>query len=66
MVASAFAVKPLVLEICNPNFCYEQVIPVAKKWEVKHDFTGKKFIRVYAMLVDAIHFYYLGFNAKAL
>ena len=39
--------KPLVLEICNPNFCYEQVIPDAKKWEVKYDFTGKKFIRVY-------------------
>lgn len=47
MVASAFAIKPLVLEICNPNFCYEQVIPDAKKWEIKHDFTGKKFIRVY-------------------
>lgn len=46
LVSFAFA-KPLVLEICNPNFCYEQIIPDAKKWEYKHDFTGKKFVRVY-------------------
>ena len=43
----AFASKPLVLEICNPNFCYEQIIPDAKKWQYEYDFTGKKFIRVY-------------------
>ena len=47
LVGSTFASKPLVLEICSPNFCYEQIIPDAKKWEYKHDFTGKKFIRVY-------------------
>ena len=43
----AFASKPLVLEICNPNFCYVQIIPDAKKWQYEYDFTGKKFIRVY-------------------
>ena len=43
----AFASKPLVLEICNPNFCYMQIIPDAKKWQYEYDFTGKKFIRVY-------------------
>ena len=47
LVGSAFASKPLVLEICNPNFCYEQIIPDAKKWQYEYDFTGKKFIRVY-------------------
>ena len=47
LVGSTFASKPLVLEICSSNFCYEQIIPDAKKWEYKHDFTGKKFIRVY-------------------
>lgn len=47
LVSFAFASKPLVLEICSPNFCYEQIIPDAKKWEYKHDFTGKKFVRVY-------------------
>ena len=46
LISFGFA-KPLVLEICNPNFCYEQIIPDAKKWEYKHDFTGKKFVRVY-------------------
>ena len=39
--------KPLVLEICNPNFCYEQIINDAKKWEYKQDYTGRKFVRVY-------------------
>lgn len=43
----AFASKPLVLEICSPNFCYVQIIPDAKKWQYEYDFTGKKFIRVY-------------------
>ena len=47
LVGFAFASKPLVLEICNPNFCYEQIIPDAKKWRYEYDFTGKKFIRVY-------------------
>ena len=47
LVGSAFASKPLVLEICNPNFCYEQIIPDAKKWRYEYDFTDKKFIRVY-------------------
>lgn len=47
LVGFAFASKPLVLEICNPNFCYEQIIPDAKKWQYEYDFTGKKFIRVY-------------------
>ena len=47
LIGSAFASKPLVLEICNPNFCYEQIIPDAKKWQYEYDFTGKKFIRVY-------------------
>ena len=47
LVGFAFAAKPLVLEICNPNFCYEQIIPDAKKWQYEYDFTGKKFIRVY-------------------
>ena len=47
LVGSVFASKPLVLEICNPNFCYEQIIPDAKKWRYEYDFTGKKFIRVY-------------------
>lgn len=43
----AFASKPLVLEICNPNFCYVQIITDVKKWQYEYDFTGKKFIRVY-------------------
>lgn len=47
LVGFAFATKPLVLEICNPNFCYEQIIPDAKKWQYEYDFAGKKFIRVY-------------------
>ena len=47
LIGSVFASKPLVLEICNPNFCYEQIIPDAKKWQYEYDFTGKKFIRVY-------------------
>ena len=47
LIGFAFASKPLVLEICNPNFCYEQIIPDAKKWQYEYDFTGKKFIRVY-------------------
>ena len=47
LVCFAFASKPLVLEICNLNFCYEQIIPDAKKWQYEYDFTGKKFIRVY-------------------
>lgn len=47
LVGSVFASKPLVLEICNPNFCYEQIIPDAKKWQYEYDFTGKKFIRIY-------------------
>ena len=47
LVGSAFASKPLVLEICSPNFCYVQIIPDAKKWQYEYDFTGKKFIRVY-------------------
>lgn len=47
LVGSTFASKPLVLEICSPNFCYEQIIPDAKKWQYEYDFSGKKFIRVY-------------------
>ena len=47
LVGFAFASKPLVLEICSPNFCYVQIIPDAKKWQYEYDFTGKKFIRVY-------------------
>ena len=47
LVGSAFASKPLVLEICNPNFCYVQIIPDAKKWQYEYDFTGKKFIRFF-------------------
>ena len=47
LIGFAFASKPLVLEICNPNFCYEQIIPDAKKWQYEYDFTGKKFISVY-------------------
>ena len=47
LAGSAFASKPLVLEICSPNFCYVQIIPDAKKWQYEYDFTGKKFIRVY-------------------
>ena len=47
LIGFAFASKPLVLEICNLNFCYEQIIPDAKKWQYEYDFTGKKFIRVY-------------------
>lgn len=47
LIGFAFASKPLVLEICNPNFCYKQIIPDAKKWRYEYDFTGKKFIRVY-------------------
>ena len=47
LIGFTFASKPLVLEICNPNFCYEQIIPDAKKWQYEYDFTGKKFIRVY-------------------
>ena len=41
LIGFAFASKPLVLEICNPNFCYEQIIPDAKKWQYEYDFTGK-------------------------
>lgn len=47
LIGFAFASKPLVLEICSPNFCYAQIIPDAKKWQYEYDFTGKKFIRVY-------------------
>ena len=47
LIGSAFATKLLVLEICNSNFCYEQIIPDVKKWQYEYDFTGKKFIRVY-------------------
>ena len=47
LASFAFASKPLVLEICSPNFCYVQIIPDAKKWQYEYDFTGKKFIRVY-------------------
>ena len=46
LISFGFA-KPLVLEICNPNFCYEQIIQDAKKWEYIRDFTGKKYVRVY-------------------
>ena len=46
LISFGFA-KPLVLEICNPNFCYVQIIPDAKKWQYEYDFSGKKFIRVY-------------------
>lgn len=47
LVGFAFATKPLILKICNPNFCYVQIIPDAKKWQYEYDFSGKKFIRVY-------------------
>lgn len=47
IVGFTFAAKPLVLEICNPSFCYELIARDAKKWEWKTDFTGKKFVRVY-------------------
>lgn len=47
LVSFVLADKPLVFEICTPTFCYEQVIPDAKKWEYKHDLNGRKFIRVY-------------------
>ena len=46
LISFGFA-KPLVLEICNPNFCYEQIIQDAKKWEYIHDFTGKKYVLLY-------------------
>ena len=46
-VGFIFAAKPLILEVCSPNFCYDQIIPDAKKWEYKHDSNGKKFVRVY-------------------
>lgn len=46
LISFGFA-KPLVLEICTPNFCYEQIIQDAKKWEYIRDFVGKKYVRVY-------------------
>lgn len=47
IVGCAFATKPIVFEICTPQFCYTQAIQDAKKWEYKYDFNGRKFIRVY-------------------
>ena len=39
--------KALVFEVCNPNFCYEQMFYDVKKWEKKTDTTGRQFIRLY-------------------
>lgn len=41
-----FAADKLTLEVCNPNFCYQQNLENVKSWEWKKDFTGRKFVRV--------------------
>lgn len=44
---SAAVGKPLVFEICNPNFCYKQIIPDAKNWIYITDDRDRKYIRVF-------------------
>jgi hypothetical protein len=39
--------KPIVLEICTPTYCFEQMLYNVKKYENKTDPQGRKFIRVY-------------------
>ena len=47
LVGLSFPAKPLIFEICNSRFCYDQIIPDAKHWEYIEDATGKQYIRVY-------------------
>lgn len=47
MCVFAFSADKMVFEVCNPNFCYEQVLENVKSWEWKTDNAGKKFVRVY-------------------
>ena len=47
LLLSAAVSKPLVFEICNPNFCYEQIVPDAKNWIYIEDYNGRKYIRVF-------------------
>lgn len=39
--------KPVVLEVCAPTHCYEQLFYDVKKYENKTDSQGRKFIRIY-------------------
>ena len=39
--------KPVVLEVCTPTYCYEQLFYNVKKYENKTDPQGRKFIRIY-------------------
>jgi hypothetical protein len=39
--------KPLVFEICNTHFCYNQIIPDAKNWTYITDVNDRKYIRVF-------------------
>ena len=39
--------KPVVLEVCAPTYCYEQLFYNVKKYENKTDPHGRKFIRIY-------------------
>ena len=39
--------KPVVLEVCTPTYCYEQLFYSVKKYENIIDPRGRKFIRIY-------------------
>lgn len=39
--------KPVVLEVCTPTYCFEQLFYNVKKFENKTDPQGRKFIRIY-------------------
>lgn len=39
--------KPVVLEVCTPTYCFEQLFYNVKKYEIKTDPQGRKFIRIY-------------------
>ena len=43
---SAFATKPVVLEICRPGFCYQQMYENVQKVEQLKDLSGNQFIRL--------------------
>ena len=46
VAATAFAAKPVVLEICRPSFCYQQMYEDVKKAEQKKDAAGNSFVRL--------------------
>ena len=46
-VSASFAAKPLILEICTPSFCYEQMYENVQKIEFLTASNGKKFVRIH-------------------